>query len=104
MVIIETEIFTQLVTDLMDDDEYAQLQRFLARNPKAGDVIQGTGGLRKVRWKSHGKGKRGGTRIIYYHADALHQLRMLLIYEKGAIKDLTEDQKKTLKKLIDTWD
>ena len=104
MVIIETEIFTELVTELMDDDEYSALQKYMVKNPKAGDVIQGTGGIRKLRWSHNKKGKRGGVRVIYYHADALHQLRMLLVYKKGEADDLTESQKKALKRLVDTWE
>lgn len=104
MVIIETEIFTELVTELMDDDEYSALQKYMVDNPKIGDVIQGTGGVRKLRWSYDKKGKRGGVRVIYYHADALHQLRMLLVYKKGEADDLTAAQKKTLKKVVDTWD
>lgn len=103
MVIIETQIFTELVTELMDDDEYSALQAHLVENPKQGDVIQGTGGIRKLRWSHHRKGKRGGVRVIYYHADALHQLRMLLVYQKGEVDDLTAAQKKTLKKVVATW-
>lgn len=104
MVIIETEVFTELVTELMDDDEYSALQNYLAGNPKEGEVIQGTGGIRKLRWRYNKKGKRGGVRVIYYHADALHQLRMLLIYRKGEMDDLTSAQKKMLKKAVETWD
>lgn len=104
MVIIETEIFTELVTELMDDDEYSALQEYMVENPKAGDIIQGAGGIRKLRWSHHKKGKRDGVRVIYYHADALYQLRMLLVYKKGEVDDLTESQKKTLKRLVDNWD
>jgi len=96
MVIIETEIFTELVTELMDDDEYAELRRYMVENPMSGDVIQGTGGVRKLRWSHDKKGKRGGARVIYYHADALQQLRMLLVYKKGEADDLTSAQKKVL--------
>lgn len=103
MVIIETEIFTELVTELMDDEEYAELQKHMVENPKEGDVIQGTGGVRKLRWSHDKKGKRGGVRVIYYHADALHQLRMLLVYKKGEVDDLAPSQKKALKKIVDTW-
>ena len=103
MVIIETEIFTELVTELMDDDEYSELQKYMVENPKEGDVIQGTGGIRKLRWSHNKKGKRGGVRIIYYHVDALHQLRMLLAYRKGEADDLTPAQRKALKKVVDTW-
>ena len=50
----------------MDDDLYRQLQNFLIEQPDAGDLIEGTGGLRKVRWKLPGTGKRGGVRVIYF--------------------------------------
>lgn len=66
VIFIETEIFTEDVKALLSDAEYAAFQHYLAGNPLAGDVIQQTGGLRKVRWSITGKGKRGGTRIIYY--------------------------------------
>ena len=66
MVIIETSIFTKRVIELLEDDEYKELQLFLAANPESGDIIPGSQGLRKLRWKSQGKGKRGGSRIIYY--------------------------------------
>jgi len=103
MVIIETEIFTELVTEMMDDDEYSVLQKHMVENPNSGDVIQGTGGIRKLRWRLDRKGKRGGVRVIYYHADAHDQLRMLLVYKKGEADDLTAAEKKALKKIVDTW-
>ena len=59
-----------------------------------GDVIQDTGGLRKIRWSANGKGKRGGVRVIYYHLTADAQIRLLLIYKKGIQDNLTEKQKK----------
>lgn len=103
MVIIETEIFSALVIELMNDDEYSALQKYMVENPKDGDVVQGTGGIRKLRWSYSGKGKRGGVRVIYYHASALHQLRMLLIYKKGEADDLTAAQRKSLKRVVDSW-
>ncbi|WP_234393746.1 hypothetical protein [Fangia hongkongensis] len=66
MIFIETDIFTEDVKALLSDDEYAEFQSYLAENPLIGDVIQQTGGLRKVRWSAKGKGKRGGVRVIYY--------------------------------------
>lgn len=103
MVFVETSVFTARVTALLSDEEYAGLQDFLASNPDAGPVIQGTGGLRKVRWASGGKGKRGGSRVIYYHASADSQIRMLLIYEKAEQEDLTAKQKAILRKLNEGW-
>jgi len=67
MVFVESAVFTRRLRDLLSDDEYEYLQRHLALNPTAGAVIQDTGGLRKVRWAAGG-GKRGGGRVIYFHA------------------------------------
>jgi hypothetical protein len=71
--------------------------------PEAGDVIAGTGGLRKVRWSAAGKGKRGGTRVIYYHVVAQAQIRMILIYRKGIKDDLTTREKLVLRKINAEW-
>ncbi len=70
MVIIETRTFTRQVTALLSDDEYRALQTELAGRPDAGAIIQGSGGIRKLRWSVHGRGKRGGVRVIYYWAVA----------------------------------
>jgi len=63
---IETPVFTEQITSLLDDDAYSEFQAMLVVNPEAGRVISGAGGLRKIRWKDPGrqKGKRGGIRII----------------------------------------
>lgn len=70
MIFIETPIFTVDLNELLTDDEYAEFQRYLADNPRLGDVIRDTGGLRKIRWAGNGKGKRGGVRVIYYYVTA----------------------------------
>jgi mRNA-degrading endonuclease RelE of RelBE toxin-antitoxin system len=103
MIFIETPIFTEDVLNLLSDEEYAEFQEYLATNTKAGDVIQQTGGLRKVRWSAQGKGKRGGVRIIYYHVTADSQIRLILIYKKGVKEDLTSEQKKMLCQLNERW-
>ena len=103
MVFIETPIFTADVRVLLSDEEYARLQEYLVRQPDAGDVIAGTGGLRKIRWMSAGKGKRGGSRVIYFHAVAQSQIRMLLIYRKGIKDDLTPKEKSVLRKINADW-
>ncbi len=72
-------------------------------NPRAGDVIQGTGGLRKVRWSSKGRGKSGGVRVIYFYVTAECQIRLIAIYQKGIKDDLTVAERKILKKLNETW-
>ena len=65
MIFVETPIFTAQLRELLTDDEYSEFQKFLIRQPEAGDVIRETGGLRKVRWSAGDKGKRGGVRVIY---------------------------------------
>jgi mRNA-degrading endonuclease RelE of RelBE toxin-antitoxin system len=89
MIFIETRIFTEDVVKLLADEEYRQFQCFLTIAPDSGDVIPGTGGLRKVRWVSNGKGKSGGVRVIYFHRATARQIRLLLIYRKGLKDDLS---------------
>lgn len=101
MVIVETSIFTRQVEGLLTDDEYYQLQIALAQRPDMGKVIVGSGGLRKVRWQAKGKGKRGGVRIIYYWAVEQDRLLMLFIYAKSKQEDLSPDQLKIMKKIVE---
>jgi hypothetical protein len=103
MIFLESPIFTADVQELLSDEEYAALQVHLVNHPDAGAVIQGTGGLRKVRWAVQGRGKRGGTRVIYYHVVSQAQIRMILIYRKGIKDDLTPREKDVLRKLNEGW-
>ena len=103
MIFVESPVFTRQVAELLDDEDYSELQQFLMSQPDAGNVIQGTGGLRKVRWASAGKGKRGGSRVIYFHASNQRQIRMLLIYRKGIKDDLSAAEKKVLRSLNENW-
>ncbi|MEQ7921330.1 hypothetical protein ABQX22_19195 [Xanthomonas sp. WHRI 1810A] len=103
MIFIETPVFTAQLKDHLDDEEYRALQGHLAEQPQCGALIEGTGGLRKVRWAANGKGKRGGVRVIYYHLSAAYQIRMLLIYRKGILDSLTDDQKAQLRAINKGW-
>ena len=103
MIFIESPAFTEDVKRLLTDESYAGLQLYLAQYPFTGDLIKGTGGLRKVRWASGGKGKSGGVRVIYFYALADAQIRMILIYKKGVKDDLTPKEKKLLRKLNEEW-
>ncbi len=104
MIFIESTIFTKLLHNYLDDKEFSEFQQYLSANPKAGDVIPGTGGLRKVRWKGSGKGKRGGTRIIYYWQMAKDRTLLMTIYAKNEVSDLTTQEKKLLKEMVARWD
>lgn len=87
----------------MDDDEYTKLQVSLLRKPDIGSIIQGTGGIRKMRWSGSGRGKRGGTRIIYYWVKSHHQVFMLMAYPKNEKDELTGEERKNLRQLVEGW-
>ena len=103
MVIIETRMFTRRIKELMSDDEYRALQETLVNRPGMGDIVPGTGGLRRVRWKQDGHGKSGGVRVIYYWMTEDEHLYMLYVYPKSKQEDLTAEQKKGLKSIVATW-
>ena len=103
VIFIESAVFTRQVKELLTEDAYAEFQQCLAAHPQMGDVIQGTGGLRKVRWSIKGGGKSGGVRVIYFHVVAQAQIRLLLIYRKGVKDGLTAAEKKVLRKLNADW-
>ena len=103
MIFVETPVFTAAANELLTDDDYSAFQQFLIAQPRAGQVIPGTGGLRKVRWSAPNAGKRGGVRVIYYVVDEAEQIRLLLIYKKGVKDDLTPTQKKLLRAIKDKW-
>jgi hypothetical protein len=98
----ETDLFTRDITALLSDNEYSELQGILVVNPEAGDLIKGTGGLRKLRWSQHrrGKGKRSGIRVIYYWYARGSLIYMLLAYSKDQRDDLSAKQKKLLTRLV----
>lgn len=96
---IETSFFTQQIQQLLSDDEYLHLQLYLTSYPTQGDVIQGTGGVRKLRWKRNNQSKRDGIRVIYFFVDTQGRFYMLLAYPKAHKTDLTEQEKQQLRKL-----
>lgn len=100
MIFTETPVFTRQITKLLPDDEYGELQKKLVSNPDAGDIIQHSGGLRKIRWRLATKGKRGGIRVIYYWHVSDDEIYMLLAYGKGEKDDLTAKELKVLRGLV----
>jgi hypothetical protein len=99
---IETPVFTELVTDLLEDDEYRRMQEHLLIYPTAGDVIVGTAGCRKLRWRVSGRkgGKSGGMRVIYYFRSITDQVIFLLAYDHRLVDDLSPAQKRQLAGII----
>jgi hypothetical protein len=98
---IETKLFTRLLQDHLSDDEFAKLQQYLIDNPEAGDVIPGSGGVRKVRWGLAGRGKRGGLRIIYFLRSTQGQIWLLTLYAKNVTENIPGHVLRKIKEEID---
>lgn len=100
---IELPPFARYRQVYLDDDAFRSLQQLLLGQPDAGDVIQGTGGLRKVRFADakRGKGKRGGLRVIYYWWLGGDQFWLFTLYDKDEASDLSSDERKALKAMLE---
>ena len=85
---VESSLFTKQVHDYLTDDDYRIFQTFLAVSPDAGDVVRGSGGVRKVRWNRRGTGKSGGVRVMYFVRSEAGEIWLLLIYAKSAIDSI----------------
>lgn len=96
---METSVFTRLIRELLPDEMYRRLQAYLVVNPDAGDVIPDGAGLRKLRWRMEGKGKRGGLRVIYYRIDR-GRIYLLYVYRKRDQPNLTKTQIRALRHII----
>ena len=103
-VFIELPAFERFRRGYLDDEEFRSFQTMLMTAPEAGKVIEGTGGLRKIRYSDsrRQKGKRGGLRVIYYYWHDGTQFWLFTIYDKDEADDLTAAQKKMLKNRLDT--
>ena len=90
--IIETPLFSRLWPRYWLEEERGAFAAFLADNPDAGDLIQGTGGLRKVRWSRAGSGKSSGVRVIYFTRNEAGEIVLLLLYAKSERDSMTAKQ------------
>jgi len=99
---IELPVYSEQIDGLLSAEDHRQLQLNLLEQPDRGDLIRGSGGLRKLRWAGSGKGKRGGIRVIYYlwRGDTAF---LLFAYPKNQQEDLTPAQAKMLKTLIEYY-
>lgn len=100
--VAETQAFARSAARIWDEGELAELVDYVARNAEAGDIIQGTGGVRKLRWSRPGSGKRGGARVIYFYYRPDCPLYLLLAYAKAQASDLTPEEKKVVAALAAT--
>lgn len=98
---IETRLFTRLIGDYLSEDEYREIQMALMRNPGAGDIVPGSGGVRKLRWRAPGRGKRGGYRVIYFSRMAQGVIWMLTIYPKNVAENIPAHVLREIRKEVE---
>ena len=101
--IVESEIYTKMVSDILTQVEQEELSSFLAANPDCGDVIPSSGGCRKMRWQRQGMGKRGGSRVIYFNRLENGKICLLLIYAKAKSENIPAHILKQLKEELEQW-
>lgn len=101
-VFVELPAFSRHRAEYLDDEGFRALQNELLRQPEAGDLIQGTGGLRKLRQADprRGKGKRGGLRVIYYWWDGHQQFWLFTLFDKDEMADLSPQERQILKHML----
>jgi len=97
---IETPIFTEDVSNGLSSNEYRQMQVALMLRPEQGALIRGAGGLRKIRWRRAGMGKRGGLRVVYFWEAKSETFYMLTVYRKSEQEDLSPAQLRILRRLV----
>ena len=96
--IVELPEFLRKSEKLLSELEKLSVINYLASHPASGDIMQGTGGIRKLRWSAHGKGKSGGVRIIYYFHNESMPLFLLTLFGKGEKSNLTKSERNELSK------
>jgi mRNA-degrading endonuclease RelE of RelBE toxin-antitoxin system len=102
-VFIETKVFTRLADEHLSDNELSKLQTYLNDNAEAGDIIRGSGGVRKLRWAATGRGRRGGLRIIYYLRSTQGEIWLLTLYAKNEAESISGRALKKIKEEIDDY-
>jgi len=98
--VAETAFFVRQAQAVWADAEREEFVNYIAANPKAGDLIPETGGVRKVRWNRKGSGKRGGVRVVYFYADPGRPLYLLMVYAKARKEDLSAEEKRTVRAFV----
>jgi hypothetical protein len=99
--VIETPAYSSKANGILSESERDAFAVFIARNPTAGAVVKGSGGVRKVRWAHQGRGKSGGARVIYYNRLANGEIWLLTIYAKGDRATIPAHELKLIKEEID---
>jgi hypothetical protein len=100
LTVAQTPVFQKYAAEIWTTDELDRFVNWIALNPLAGNVIPGSGGLRKVRWAASGRGKRGGARVIYYNLLSDGTVWLLIAYAKARVDNLPPSILKELKNAI----
>lgn len=100
MIFLETRVFSRWRREYLEEEQFRALQNHLPENPHAGARVPGTGGLRKLRWSTENRGKRGGVRIIHFVVETRELILLLLLYPKNVQDDLSAEQKRMLKEFV----
>ena len=98
-VIVETVSYLKAVEDIWDEETQIDFKNYISLHPDKGNIIPGTGGIRKIRWQGSGHGKRGGTRVIYYVYNDKNPIYLLFAYPKNTQENLSAKEKKILANL-----
>jgi hypothetical protein len=98
--VVETQHYVARAEKLLSEDERNELIDFLATHPLRGDVLAGTGGIRKVRFAKGGRGKSGGVRVIYYYYGAERPIYLLEIFAKSEKSNLTRAERNALARVV----
>lgn len=98
--VAELPEFIRCAERLLSESERKDVIDYLSAYPKAGDLMQGTGGIRKLRWARGGKGKSGGVRVIYYYHSERIPLYLLTVFGKGEKDNLTKAERNELAELV----
>jgi hypothetical protein len=101
LTIAEVPEYIRRAEKLLTEEERRDIVDYLAANPKAGDIMEGTGGVRKLRWGRQGRGKSGGVRVIYYVHSELMPLYLLTLFAKNERANLTKAERNELAGLVD---
>jgi hypothetical protein len=104
LTVVETPTFSKLAADYWSEDERGEFAAWIAAHPEAGDVVPGSGGVRKVRWSRPGRGKRGGVRVTYFNRLTRGEIWLLLIYAKSARETIPAHVLKAIKEEIEDAD
>lgn len=99
--VVETPLFQRLADEYWTEEERSSFISFIAAHPEAGDVVPGSGGVRKVRWSLAGRGKRGGVRIIYFNRLSAGEIWLLVLYAKSEAENIPAHVLRQIKEEIE---